>query len=48
MSSTQSASIPVSIPSSQDEVADPIRRVGVIGLGRMGEAFASNLLADGY
>ena len=28
---------------------DPaIRRVGVVGLGRMGEAFARNLIADGY
>jgi 3-hydroxyisobutyrate dehydrogenase-like beta-hydroxyacid dehydrogenase len=26
----------------------PIRRVGVVGLGRMGEAFARNLIADGY
>jgi 3-hydroxyisobutyrate dehydrogenase-like beta-hydroxyacid dehydrogenase len=25
-----------------------IRRAGVIGLGRMGEAFARNLIADGY
>ena len=27
---------------------DPIRRVGVVGLGHMGEAFARNLIADGY
>jgi 3-hydroxyisobutyrate dehydrogenase-like beta-hydroxyacid dehydrogenase len=25
-----------------------IRRAGVIGLGHMGEAFARNLIADGY
>jgi 3-hydroxyisobutyrate dehydrogenase-like beta-hydroxyacid dehydrogenase len=26
----------------------PIRHVGIVGLGRMGEVFARNLLADGY
>ena len=28
--------------------ASAIRRVGVVGIGRMGEAFARNLMADGY
>jgi 3-hydroxyisobutyrate dehydrogenase-like beta-hydroxyacid dehydrogenase len=28
--------------------ARPIRHIGIVGLGRMGEAFARNLLADGY
>jgi 3-hydroxyisobutyrate dehydrogenase-like beta-hydroxyacid dehydrogenase len=26
----------------------PIRNIGVVGLGHMGDAFASNLIADGY
>jgi 3-hydroxyisobutyrate dehydrogenase-like beta-hydroxyacid dehydrogenase len=26
----------------------PIRKIGVVGLGHMGDAFASNLIADGY
>jgi 3-hydroxyisobutyrate dehydrogenase-like beta-hydroxyacid dehydrogenase len=43
-------------PSSQDSSVKraepvpevPIRNIGVVGLGHMGDAFASNLIADGY
>ena len=57
MSSPFVAAAPTSRPPSpasgslpeQNVVIDPaIRRVGVVGLGRMGEAFARNLIADGY
>jgi 3-hydroxyisobutyrate dehydrogenase-like beta-hydroxyacid dehydrogenase len=34
------------VRSSSTEV--PLRRIGVVGLGHMGSAFATNLLADGY
>jgi len=34
--------------SSSVPVTASIRRVGVVGLGHMGEAFATNLLADGH
>ena len=26
----------------------PVRHIGIVGLGRMGNAFAANLIADGY
>jgi 3-hydroxyisobutyrate dehydrogenase-like beta-hydroxyacid dehydrogenase len=57
MSSPFVAAAPTSSPPSpasgslpeQNVVIEPaIRRVGVVGLGRMGEAFARNLIADGY
>jgi 3-hydroxyisobutyrate dehydrogenase-like beta-hydroxyacid dehydrogenase len=57
MSSPFVAVAPTSSPPSpasgslpeQNVVIDPaIRRVGVVGLGRMGEAFARNLIANGY
>jgi 3-hydroxyisobutyrate dehydrogenase-like beta-hydroxyacid dehydrogenase len=35
-------------PSSQELPTAAIRCVGVVGLGRMGEAFAENLLSAGY
>ena len=40
-------------PSSSDTPsasapAVPLRQIGVIGLGHMGNAFATNLIADGY
>ena len=31
-----------------DSPVSAIRRVGVVGIGRMGEAFARNLMVDGY
>jgi len=34
--------------ASQDAAARPIRCIGVVGLGHMGEEFAQNLLSDGY
>jgi len=35
-------------PSSKELPHAAIRRMGVVGLGRMGEAFAENLLSAGY
>ena len=36
-------------PSETGSVAQfAIKRVGVVGLGHMGRAFAANLVADGY
>jgi 3-hydroxyisobutyrate dehydrogenase-like beta-hydroxyacid dehydrogenase len=37
-----------SIPSSQELPEAAVRCVGVVGLGRMGAAFAANLLSAGY
>lgn len=34
--------------SEQRASTSGIRRVGVVGIGRMGEAYAQNLIADGY
>ena len=34
-------------PAAAQPADSPLRRIGVIGLGRMGEAFARNLLASG-
>jgi len=42
MNSQRIAAAPAPFPASA------IRRVGVVGIGRMGEAFARNLMADGY
>jgi 3-hydroxyisobutyrate dehydrogenase-like beta-hydroxyacid dehydrogenase len=39
---------PASIPSSQELPEAAVRCVGVVGLGRMGAAFAANLLSAGY
>jgi 3-hydroxyisobutyrate dehydrogenase-like beta-hydroxyacid dehydrogenase len=36
------------MPLPETSVPSSIRDVGVVGLGRMGHAFAQNLLADGY
>jgi len=38
---------PASVPPAA-AASRPIWRIGVVGLGRMGEAFTRNLLADGY
>ena len=35
-------------PTESGTAGNPIRHVGVVGLGHMGEAFARNLIADGY
>ncbi len=51
MNSASSAAAPGDLASSSGQTAIPapaIERVGVVGLGRMGEAFARNLMADGY
>jgi 3-hydroxyisobutyrate dehydrogenase-like beta-hydroxyacid dehydrogenase len=42
------ASIAKKILPEAPAAIESIRRVGVIGLGRMGEAFARNIIADGY
>jgi hypothetical protein len=34
--------------ASQEAAPRPIGCIGVVGLGHMGEAFAQNLLSDGY
>jgi 3-hydroxyisobutyrate dehydrogenase-like beta-hydroxyacid dehydrogenase len=53
---TYSATVPTKRPRRKSGILPEqkvfkqsvIRRVGVIGLGHMGEAFAGNLIADGY
>jgi 3-hydroxyisobutyrate dehydrogenase-like beta-hydroxyacid dehydrogenase len=35
-------------PPGQIAATLPVQRVGIVGLGRMGEAFAKNIMADGY
>jgi 3-hydroxyisobutyrate dehydrogenase-like beta-hydroxyacid dehydrogenase len=51
MKSPIAAAGPTSSPPlpAPKEITNPaMRRVGVVGIGRMGEAFARNLIADGY
>jgi 3-hydroxyisobutyrate dehydrogenase-like beta-hydroxyacid dehydrogenase len=36
------------VPAQKPSLEPPVRRVGVIGLGRMGEIYAASLIADGY
>jgi 3-hydroxyisobutyrate dehydrogenase-like beta-hydroxyacid dehydrogenase len=38
----------VSVLAGPAAATRPLRHIGIVGLGRMGEAFARNLLADGY
>jgi 3-hydroxyisobutyrate dehydrogenase-like beta-hydroxyacid dehydrogenase len=38
----------VLVPTPPKSAPTPIRNIGVVGLGRMGHAFAQNLLSDGY
>lgn len=40
--------IPGSLPERQGQTRFVHRRVGVVGLGHMGQAFAANLIADGH
>jgi len=56
MNSASAASAPIdsrppAVPETLPEAPaaiEAIRRVGVVGLGRMGEAFARNIIDDGY
>jgi glutamyl-tRNA reductase len=36
------------LPEQKVSEQSAMRRAGVVGLGHMGEAFAKNLIADGY
>jgi len=44
----EGSSGPAPSRASQDAAARPIRCIGVVGLGHMGEEFAQNLVSDGY
>jgi 3-hydroxyisobutyrate dehydrogenase-like beta-hydroxyacid dehydrogenase len=44
---SRASAVPKTLPESPATI-EPIRRVGVVGLGRMGEAFAGNIIDDGY
>ena len=49
MSPTKSGSTePLASRHNPNKATNAVRRVGVVGLGHMGEAFTRNLLADGY